>query len=308
VKPHYADKTARVPGLGPQFTEITLLVHPEVVEGVVDVLLGLGAKGVAEERQAQAVRLTGYLPVDDKLDERVEAVRSRLSALEASGLRTGPGTIGLRTVGAEAWSEAWKDHFQVLRIAPALVVAPSWEHYQAQPGETVVILDPGAAFGTGGHATTRLCLRALVEHLRPGDRAADVGCGSGILAISAALLGARQVMATDNDAAALPVGRHNAFRNGVAELIRFVEADLLPPRAGPFDVIACNIVASEVIRLAERLPTALAPGGRFIGSGFLTTSVPMVEDALSRVGLGPIATLGEEGWAACIAAKPERRR
>lgn len=245
-------------------------------------MLELGAKGVVEERRLLASRITAYLPVDDKMEERVKAVRERLRALETAGLRVGPGTIGLRTLGATTWSEAWQDQFQVQRITPSLVLAPSWENYQAQPGETVVVLDPGAAFGTGGHATTRLCLRALVEQIRPGDWVADVGCGSGILAVTAALLGADEVIACDNDIAALPVARQNACRNGVSDLVRVMESDLLPVSLGPFDVIVCNIVATEVTRLAEDLRRLLAPGGRFIGSGFLITMVPMVEDALVR--------------------------
>jgi len=293
---------------GPKFTEITILVHPDVVEGLSDILLTLGARGVAEERRLLAVRISAYLPESENLEEQVKLVRARLSALEAQGLRIGPGTIGIRTLGAEAWSESWKDHFQVQQIAPSLVIAPSWENYQAKPGESVVVLDPGAAFGTGGHGTTRLCLRGLVEHIRPGDRVADVGCGSGILAVTGAILGASEVIATDNDPSALTVARQNARRNGVADVVKVTQGDLLPAEAGPFDLIVCNIVANEVIRLAGGLRSLLAPGGRFIGSGFLITSVPMVEDALVRAGLETLGALSEEGWAACVAVRPRLRR
>lgn len=291
-----------------QLAEIAILTHAEAVEGLSDVLLSLGAKGVAEERRPLAVRLTAYLPSDEKLEEHMRAIRARLTALEKEGLRIGPGTVGIRTLDAQAWSDAWQDHFQVLRIAPGLVVAPSWEDYQPESGESVVILDPGAAFGTGGHATTRLCLRGLLSYIRPGDRVADVGCGSGILAITAVMLGAREVVATDNDQSALPVAQTNARRNDVSRQIQFVEADLLPDPSEPFDLIVCNIVAEQVIRLAERLRTLLSRGGRFIGSGFFITSMPRVEDALAQSGLDVVETLGEEGWAACVAMRPERNR
>ncbi|UCC68855.1 MAG: 50S ribosomal protein L11 methyltransferase [Armatimonadota bacterium] len=297
-----------MPSQESEFAEITILTHSEAAEGLSDVLFSLGAKGVAEERRPVGVRLFAYLPSDDKLEEHMRAIRARLTALEKEGLRIGHGTVGVRTLGGQAWSDAWQDHFQVLNIAPGLVVAPSWEDYQPQPGESVVILDPGAAFGTGGHATTRLCLRGLLSHLRPGDRVADVGCGSGILGITAVMLGASEVVAIDNDQSALPVAQTNARRNGVLGQIRFVEADLLPDPSEPFDFIVCNIVAEEVIRLAERLRALLSRGGRFVGSGFFSTAVPRVEDALARAGLDIVETLGEEGWAACVAARPQRGR
>jgi ribosomal protein L11 methyltransferase len=292
----------------PKFTEVTILTHTDAIEGIIDVLLSAGAKGVVEERRPLNVQVTAYLPEGEGLDERVRAIRTRLSDLERQGLRVGPGTIGLRTLEARAWSEAWRDHFEILRITPALTVAPAWEEYEPAADETVIVLEPGAAFGTGGHPTTRLCLASLVRHLRPGDRMADVGCGSGILAVTAALLGASPIIATDNDRTALPVAMANADRNNVAGQIEFVEADLLPERLGAFDLITCNIVAEEVLRLTEGFPALLTRGGRFIASGFMTTALPRIEDALERAQLSVLETPGEEGWAACVAVRPKQTR
>lgn len=292
----------------PRYTEITILTHPEAVEGVADILLTLGAKGLAEERRPLNVRLIAYLPSDDDLEAGVREVRARLTALEREGLRIGPGTVGVRTLEQKTWSEAWKDQFQILKVAPGLVIVPTWEEYEPAEGEFVVLLEPGAAFGTGGHATTRLCLRGLVQHMRPGDRLADVGCGSGILAITAAVLGAREVVAVENDRTALPVAQANARRNNVTSQITFREADLLSDTAGPFDLIVCNIVAEEVVRLSESFPAMLTKGGRCIVSGFVTASIPRVEDALNRHGLRTVETPSEEGWAACVAVRPERGR
>ena len=292
----------------PRYTEITILTHPEAAEGLADILLTLGSKGVAEERRPLNIRLIAYLPSDDQLEDRVREIRARLTALEREGLRIGPGTVGVRTLDQKTWSEAWKDHFQILKVTPGLVIVPTWEEYEPAEGEFVVVLEPGAAFGTGGHATTRLCLRGLVQHMRPGDRVADVGCGSGILAITAAALGAREVIAVENDRTALPVAQANARRNSVARQITFKEADLLSDTAGPFDLIVCNIVAEEVIRLSESFPAMLTKGGRCIVSGFVTASIPRVEDALNRHGLRTIETPSEEGWAACVAMRPERGR
>lgn len=292
----------------PKYTEITVLTHPEAAEGIADILMALGAKGVAEERRPLNVRLIGYIPSDEQLEDRVRQIRARLTALEKEGLRIGPGTVGVRTLEQTAWSEAWKDQFQILKVAPGLVIVPTWEEYEPAEGEFVVVLEPGAAFGTGGHATTRLCLRGLVRHLRPGDRVADVGCGSGILAITAAALGAREVVAVENDLTALPVAQANARRNKMSGQITFKEGDLLSETSGPFDVIVCNIVAEEVIRLSESFPAMLTKGGRCIVSGFVTASIPRVEDALNRHGLHTLETPSEEGWAGCIAMRPERGR
>ncbi len=291
-----------------KFTEITVLTHLEACEGLTDALLGAGAKGVVEERRPLHVRVTAYLPADEQLEDHVRKVRQRLAALERQGLRIGPGTLGLHTLEQKVWSEAWRDQFQILKVTPGLVIVPSWEKYEPDEGEVVVVLEPGAAFGTGGHPTTRLCLRGLVRHLQPGDRVIDVGCGSGILAIAAAVLGASHVLATDNDVTALPIAQANAKRNAVADRIRFLEADLLTGVSGSWDLVVCNIVAEEVIRLAEALPSLLSGGGRCIVSGFVGASIARVEDALSGAGLTMVETPGEEGWAACVAMRPHRGR
>ncbi len=290
----------------PEFTEVSILAHPDAAEGLADILLLLGATGVAEERRPLNVRILAYLPKDDQLEEHVAAIRTRLADLEREGVRIGPGTINMRTLEAKAWSEAWKDQFHILKIAPGLTIVPSWEEYHPADGEAAVILEPGAAFGTGGHATTRLCLRALVGLIKPGHRVADIGCGSGILGITAAVLGAREVIATDSDRTALPVAQTNAGRNVVSGTIRFTEADLLPDGSGQFDIIVCNIVAEEIYRLAERFPAALNRGGYCITSGFVTASLPAVEDALTHGGLRIVETPSEEGWAACVAMRPTR--
>jgi ribosomal protein L11 methyltransferase len=292
----------------PRFTEVTILTHLEAVEGLTDALLSAGAKGVTEERGPVNVQIVAYLPQGGDLEERVGAIRERLSALERQGLRIGPGTVGIRTLEAEAWSESWKDHFQILRVTPGLTIVPAWEEYEPSEGESVILLEPGPAFGTGGHPTTRLCLRALVQNLRPGGRAADVGCGSGILAVTAAVLGATRVTATDNDTTALMSARANASRNSVSGQIEFLDADLLPEQAGTFDVVVCNIVAEEVIRLSGRLFDLLSKGGRFIASGFVTASLPRIEDALVRGHLQVLETLSEENWAACVAERSTSAR
>jgi len=301
-------KPSAVTAPDPEYTEITVLTHPDAVEGVTDVLLDLGVKGIAEERHPLSSTLTAYIPTDDSLDDHVRRLRQRLSDLERTGLRIGPGTVRVRRLETKAWSEAWKEHFQILRVTPGLTIVPGWEEYEPEEGEFVVVLEPGVAFGTGGHATTRLCLRSIVHHIRPGDRVADIGCGSGILAITAAALGAREVIATDTDRLALDAARSNALRNQVANEIQFMDVDLLAGVSGQFDLIVCNIVAEEVIRLAEQFPGLLRKGGRCIASGFVTDSLPSIEDVFAKCGLQVLETPSEDGWAACVGVRPERNQ
>jgi ribosomal protein L11 methyltransferase len=287
------------------FLEISALLHPDAVEGVSEALLALGAKGVADEGTEAQRRVTAYFPEDDRSPDRVVAVEGRLEALRAAGVEVGVGFVAVRVVEEVEWGDLWRVHFHAQRIAPNLIIVPSWEEYQPRADEHVITLDPGAAFGTGGHATTRLCLRALAEQVKPGDRVADIGCGSGVLAVAAALLGASWVIATDSDPTALPVAQFNVERNRVADRVEVSQTDLIPPDLGPFDVAVCNILAPEVIRLAAHLPALLVPGGRFIGSGFVLESVPLVQAALTAAGLELLAAPEEGEWAAVIARRAE---
>ncbi len=290
------------------FLEISILLHPEAVEGMSALLLTLGAKGVVEEPAATQTKLVCYFPNDGQEEPRLEKIRAGIEELRGYGLQVGSGYTSVRVVEESEWGESWKSYFHVSHIAPNLVIAPSWENYQAKPGEHVVVLDPGAAFGTGGHATTRLCLRALAERVNPGDHVADIGCGSGILAIAAAKLGAASVLATDSDPSVLPIAERNAERNGVADHIEFAETDLIPVTRGPFDLAVCNILAPEVIRLTSDLARLLGEEGLFIGSGFVTESIDLVSAALTEAGLEIVDTPQEGDWAAVIARVGEGRR
>jgi ribosomal protein L11 methyltransferase len=286
-----------------KWAELTIETSPEAAEGIADALRAEGARGVAEERVDGSLRLTAYLPSDRRLRRRVERVSRRIRRLEELGLPTAPGTIGLRQLEAQAWSEAWKDHFQIIRLPPRLVIRPSWLDYQPAPGEAVVVLDPGMAFGTGSHPTTRLCLRQLCRYVQPGQRVIDVGTGSGILALAAAALGASRVLAIDEDDLALRAARANIRRNRFGRRITLRRGDLLRDHSAAADLVVANIVAEALVEMAPMLPACLSAGGVFIGSGLTPPRAPWVEDALLRAGLSPLAREEEDGWAAVIAKR-----
>jgi ribosomal protein L11 methyltransferase len=189
-------------------------------------------------------------------------------------------------VHEQDWADAWKEHFHVERVGRRLVIRPSWRPFVPEPGDVVIDLDPGMAFGTGQHPTTRACLELLEEHIRPGDAVLDVGTGSGILAVAAVKLGAARCLALDVDPQAVRVARDNAARNGVAERVQVVEGTLPTALASrhAFDLAVANITAAAVAALAPALATALRPGGTLIGSGIVADRLDAVLAALAAAG------------------------
>ena len=295
-----------------KWAEVTIETAPEAVEALSDALFGEGAQGVAEEPGNGVSRLTAYLRSDLSLPKRVARIHQRMRRLEEHGLSAAPGTIGVRQLEAKAWSEAWKDHFQILRLPPRLVIRPSWLDYHPAPSEAVVVLDPGMAFGTGSHPTTRLCLRAICERCRAGDRVIDVGAGSGILALAAAALGASSVLALDNDPLALSAARANVRRNRLGGRVSVRKGDLLHGITDSADLIVANIVAEALVEMAPMLAACLKPDGVFAGSGLTQARAPWVEDALTRAGLSPFERLSEnepqaDPWVAILARREAGR-
>lgn len=210
-------------------------------------------------------------------------------------------SIETSELGQQDWAEGWKQHFSATHIGKRLVIKPSWEDYQADANEVIVTLDPGMAFGTGTHGTTRLCLETLAA-LYDGEaiprRVLDVGTGSGILAIAAAALGADHVLACDIDPVACDTARENIAANDQVEAIEVTGA-LLEDLDGQFDVVLANILAEENIRLAQPLLDRLSPGGTLILSGILEEKVAMVTDAFAALGLPEPSLFFEQEWA-CI--------
>ncbi|WP_243090794.1 50S ribosomal protein L11 methyltransferase [Thermus neutrinimicus] len=191
----------------------------------------------------------------------------------------------------EGWLSAWRRDLKPVRAGPFVVLAPwhSWE------GEGIpLVIEPGMAFGTGHHETTRLALSALARHLRPGERVLDLGTGSGILAIAAAKLGG-EALGVDIDVTVLPQAEENARRNGV--WVRFLPGSLeeaLPN--GPFDLLVANLFAELHRELAPHYPKALAPGGRLLFTGILAEKAPLVKEAMAREGLSLLEEEGEGEW------------
>lgn len=257
--------------------------------------------------------LRAYVPALDETGARraIAEVRQRLGHLRAFDLRP-IGELEVGTVHEEDWAEAWKAHFPVMRLGRRLVIRPSWRDHAAAEGDVVITLDPGMAFGTGLHPTTRLCLGGLERWadagLVTGASVLDVGAGSGILAVAAALLGAGRVRAIDTDPVAVDSTRSNAERNGVD-----VEATRgsLPTGDGPADLVLANLIASLLVDLAAELARAMRPGdgragsgGRLLASGIFVDREPEVRRALAAAGLRIRGREQEGDWVVLEAERP----
>lgn len=268
---------------------LSLRVKPEFAEILGEALIARGSAGVWE---AEPGWVTAYFPVST--DPRAVQV-----LLEEMCVSLGQGDCVISPVSKQDWIATWKASVTPLRVTPRLVIVPSWRAYRAEPGEQVVVLDPGMAFGTGHHETTRMCLELLDEYLqaKPASRVLDLGTGSGILAIAAARLGAGQVVASDTDPVACETAARNADTNGLSELVTVVDAEE-GWRQGPYDVIVANLTAEDLSPLMPLIAGRLAPDGTAILSGILASREAVVSDSLTAAGLNPTRRLATGEWLA----------
>lgn len=228
---------------------------------------------------------------------QVRQILARLKAQDPDG-KYGRLELEMKGVDEEDWSNAWKKYYHPVQVGEHLVVCPSWEAYDRQPDDVVLTLNPGMAFGTGTHDTTRLCMELLEKYITPQDTVLDVGCGSGILAITAALLGANKIIGCDIDEVAVKVAGENAALNGVQDRIAFHQGDLTSQVEGSFQIICANIVADVIIRLSEDAGRYLAKDGIFITSGIIDTREQDVLNALEQNGFQVIERRTSGGWVA----------
>lgn len=268
--------------------------------------------GESIEAALEAVGETMAVWVDEDTGARVfddycedpEAAEQRMEALRTlirSWLDAGQCSMAVRPVKKEDWAESWKRHFHVDKVSRRIVVKPSWESYRPRPGECVIELDPGMSFGTGQHPTTRACLELIDEAIAacPGASFLDIGCGSGILAIAAAKLGLKDVLAIDNDPVAVEVCRENAERNGVAGGVECREADLEQFEPGrTYDLVAVNILASVLERNAGKIIRLLAEDdrSRLILSGLMDAQYSGTRRLYEAAGFSEVRAITSGDW------------
>ncbi len=286
-----------------RWTVITVPCHPEATEAISDALLEAGCGGVVLQGE-DPVLIQGSIPATDDSGDKIHALYLHLKRLPEFGLPPVQGEITLHFANDEDWAEAWKKHFHTTRIGTRIVIQPSWEEYTPEPQDLVLHLDPGMAFGTGGHPTTRLCLQALEVYLQAGAVVADVGTGSGILAIAAAKLGASIVHATDIDIVAREAARKNVAYNQLEKTVKIEEMEEFETEARGCDLIVANIVAQIVIDLVPTILPRLNSQGYFIASGIVEEYHDRVKQACEALGLTHLETRNEDIWVCLAFQKP----
>ena len=305
-----------------KWAEVSVATSHEATELVAGIFQDLGAAGVViedpallndyirsglwdytdlkEAEETEVVTVKAYLPLDAGLEGKLASLAVRMEDLARRCTDAGPGEISWLEVQDEDWSETWKEFFHTEKVGAYTVIKPTWETYEAKPGEIVVELDPGAAFGTGQHATTALCIRELERLVKPGMTVFDVGTGSGVLSIVAAKLGAGRVCAVDFDPVAVRVAGENVRQNGAETVVTTGQSDLLQNVEGKAGLLIANIIADIIVRLFSEVEEHLEPGAKMLLSGIIEDRVDDVVEAACAHGFCIEKIEREKDWAAIV--------
>ena len=304
--------------------ELTIHVHRDAEEAVSNLMIETGSQGVAisdsadyvgqedrfgelypEVEQSEMIAITAYYP--DTLDiEEVKAdLTARLADLTDFGLETGQVSLESQELAEEDWADNWKKYYEPARITHDLTIVPSWTDYEAMPGEKIIKLDPGMAFGTGTHPTTKMSLFALEQVLRGGETVIDVGTGSGVLSIASSLLGAKEVFAYDLDDVAVRVAQENIALNPGMDNIQVAAGDLLRGVDLEADVIVANILADVLIHLTEDAYRLVKDQGYLILSGIISEKWDMVRASAEAAGFFLETQMIQGEWNACVFKKTD---
>ena len=310
-----------------KWSEISIHTTNEAIEPISNILHEAGASGVViedpfeltKEREDQfgeiyqlnpddypeeGVIIKAYLPVNSFLGETVDAIKESINDLILHDIDLGLNRVTISEVNEEEWATAWKKYYNPVKISEKFTIVPTWEIYEPVSSDELIIeLDPGMAFGTGTHPTTVMCIQALERTVRPGDRVIDVGTGSGVLSIAAALLGAEDVRAYDLDEVAVTSAKLNIKLNKVHDKVSVAQNNLLDGvEENSADVIVANILAEVILRFTDDVASVVKPGGSFIASGIIQPKKDLVKDALIDSGFEIVETILMEDWVA-ISAK-----
>lgn len=307
-----------------QWAEIQVQTTSEATEAVSAILERYGATGVViedssdltrtwEDRYGEiyglnpadfpesGVRVKAYIALETWQDEMQGHIEREIRGLSEMGLDPGEAAVTHRIADEDEWADEWKKYYHPVRVTDRLTIKPSWEDYTPGEGEMVIELDPGMAFGTGTHPTTNLCLRTLERVIQTGDQVVDVGCGTAILSIACAKMGAESVLALDLDPVAVQVAQENVEMNHEQHKVTVRANDLLVGVEDKFDVVVANILAEIILKMVGSAKDVLKDDGTFITSGIIKDKADLVREELTRHGFVITDVLTEDDWVAFVA-------
>ncbi|MFO7748800.1 MAG: 50S ribosomal protein L11 methyltransferase [Desulfobacteraceae bacterium] len=245
--------------------------------------------------------VSGYIPASDRSAATLAALKEKFDTLKEQGIAV---TITTKPIDQEEWAESWKEFFYATRITDRIVIKPAWRPFDAEPGDIIVEIDPGMAFGTGTHETTSMCIAMIEEYLEPGASFFDVGTGSGILMITAAKLGAGRMSGIDNDEVAVEIARENLEKNGISSETYQVSHNTIDHTdVAQFDLVTANILAEVIIDILPDIRKKVKPGGTALFSGIIQEKKEAVLSRLAENGFFVTSTRTMGEWVA-LAAKP----
>lgn len=308
-----------------KWSEISIETTNEAVEPISNILHENGASGVViedvidltKEREDQfgeiyalnpndfpedGVIIKAYLLKNDSIETVIETIKQQITLLTTYEIDIGPNQVSTVDVQEEDWATAWKQYYHPVKISETFTIVPTWEQYEVSENEKIIELDPGMAFGTGTHPTTFMCIQALERTVKKDDVVIDVGTGSGVLSIAAALLDAKKVVGVDLDEVAVKSATDNVALNHVQSKVEIVHGDLLQGSKDPVDVIVANILAEVILLFVDDAAKKVKKGGYFITSGIIVQKKDAVQEALANAGFMIEEVMQEEDWI-CIIAK-----
>lgn len=311
-----------------KWSELSVHTTNEAIESISNILHEAGASGVViedsedltkdredvfgeiysldpEDFPTEGVILKAYLPVNSFLGEAVEGIKLAINSLAEYNINVGRNVVTISEVNEEDWATSWKKYYHPVKISKRFTIVPTWETYHPVSSDELIIeLDPGMAFGTGTHPTTVMSLQALEKHVDKGNTVIDVGTGSGVLAIGAALLEAASVRALDLDEIAVKAAGLNVKLNKVQDRVHVFHGNLLEAIDDPADVVVANILAEIIMSFTDDAYLAVKPGGIYITSGIIVQKKNDVKQALEASGFIIEDIMMMEDWVTIISKKP----
>ena len=308
------------------WNEISVSTTTQATEIISNIFIEIGSKGVMIEDPSdfyyqtkdelawdyiekevfdyghEDVKIIGYFSQEEDIEQKINDLKERLSNLGDIGVELGTLEISKKIIYQKNWENEWKKYFKTQKISKNIVIKPSWENYEKQADEKIIEIDPGMAFGTGTHETTKMCINAIEKYIKSEDILIDIGCGSGILSIAGAILGAKKVIAVDLDKLAVKISKENVELNNYQDIIEVRHGNLTDVITEKADIIVANIIADAIVMLSENIKDFMKEDAYFISSGIINEKADYVKENLIKNGFEIIEHNNDKEWN-CIVAK-----